>query len=549
LILSPDGTRMVYRTRGGLSTRLLDQPKATPLAGTEGADDPFFSPDGQWVAFFANGKLKKISVQGGAAVTLCDATADHGGSWGEDGNIVFAPNPRAGLSRVSEIGGTPQALTQLDQRKGELTHRDPWVLPGGRAVLFTASSNVSDFNESSVEVLSLKTGQRKTLQRGGFFGRYVPSGHLVYMQRGTLFAAPMDLDKLVLTGPAVPLLEDVATNPTEADAQFDFSRAPSGPGTFVYVSGKEASADWSIAWLDSTGKTQPLKTIPAQYFTPRFSPDGKRLAFSLNTNDISIYDLQRDTTSRLTFTPGPNNYPVWTPDGSGIVYRSLTGGVGNLYWVRSDGAAAAVRLTESKNDQIPYSFSPDGKRLAFQEQGGATLYDIWTLPIDWSDAEHPKVGQPEVFLRTPANEIAPAFSPDGKWLAYGAQEGPNYEVYVRPFPADPSGGKWQISSGSGNYPLWSPVALGAGRELFYQGPSGIMAVSYTAKGATFVYDKARLWSGHRLFSGVREVYDLAPDGKRFAVLEPPEGEEKPQTHATVLLNFFDEVRRRAPAGK
>jgi TolB protein len=197
-------------------------------------------------------------------------------------------------------------------------------------------------------------------------------------------------------------LEEVARNPTEADAQFDFSRAPSGPGTFVYVSGKAAGAAWSIAWLDSTGKTQPLKSAPGGYSTPSFSPDGKRLAFSLNINDISVYDWQRDTTSRLTFTRGENNFPVWTPDGRGIVYRSAPGGGGNLYWVRSDGAAAAVRLTESNIDQIPYSFSPDGKRLVFYEQGGATQGDIWTLPIHWRDREHTKAGQPEVFLRNPA---------------------------------------------------------------------------------------------------------------------------------------------------
>jgi hypothetical protein len=309
---------------------------------------------------------------------LCDAPAEHGGSWGEDGNIVFAPNPRGGLSRVSETGGTPQPLTHLDQQKGELTHRDPRVLPGGTAVLFTASSNVSDFDASSVEVLSLKTGQRKTLQRGGVFGRYLPTGHLVYMQRGTLFAAPMDLKNLALTGPAVPLLEDVTTNPTEADGQFDFSRAPSGPGTFVYVSGKAASGGWSIMWLDSTGKTQPLKGL-GFYSTPSLSPEGERLAFT-QTNDISVYDWQRDTTSRLSFTPGPNSYPVWTPDGRGIVYRSAPGRRRQPLLGPSDGAAAAVRLTESKNDQTPFSFSPDGKRLAFQERGGATLNDILTLP-------------------------------------------------------------------------------------------------------------------------------------------------------------------------
>jgi Tol biopolymer transport system component len=540
VILSPDGTRLVYRSRGGLSTRLLDQSKSTLLSGTQGGADPFFSPDGQWVGFFADGKLKKISVQGGAAVTLCDVANPHGESWGEGGNIVFAPSPRSGLLRVSETGGRPQSLTQFDQQKGETTHRFPQVLPGGNSVLFTAAS--SSFEEATVEVVSLKTGQRKTLQRDGFFGRYLPSGHLVYIHQGTLFAAPMDLDKLAVTGPALPLLQDVATNALEGAAQFDISRAPSGPGSFVYVSGSTANKGWSIAWLDGTSKTQPLKAIPAAYVTPSLSPDGKRLAFSLN-NDISIYDLQRDTPSRLSFTQNANNYPVWTPDGRGIVYRSFSGGsVGNLYWVRSDGAAAAVRLTESKYDQTPYSFSPDGKRLAFVEQGGATLSDIWTLSIDWSDPEHPKAGQPEVFLRTPATETAPAFSPDGKWVAYMAGQ----EVYVRPFPANPSGGKWQISSGGGNnYPIWSRN----GRELFYQGPDGIMVVSYTAKGATFFPDKPLLWSGHRLYVNPGKNYDLAPDGKRFVVLEPPEGEQKPETHVNLLLNFFDEVRRRVPASK
>ena len=310
------------------------------------------------------------------------------------------------------------------------------------------------------------------------------------------------------------------------------------------MSGKATNAGFSIAWLDSTGKTQPLKATPGLYYTPSLSPDGKRLAFSQNNVDISVYDWQRDTVSRLSFTTSVNNWPVWTPNGKGIVYRS---GLGNLSWVRSDGAAAAVRLTESKNDQTPYSFSPDGKQLAFSEIGGTTGNDIWTLPIDWSDPEHPKAGQPEVFLRTPATEFEPAFSPDGRWLAYAAIEGPNQEVYVRPFPADPSGGKWLISSGGGNFPIWSRN----GRELFYTTPQNqIMVVSYTAKGATFTADRPRLWSDHRFANFVTSKnYDLAPDGKRFAVLEVPESEQKPETHVNVLLNFFDEVRRRAPAGK
>jgi Tol biopolymer transport system component len=550
VLLSPDGARMVFVSRGAngirqLSIRPLDQAKAQALAGTENAQDPFFSPDGQWIGFFADQKLKKIYVQGGAAITVCDALDPRGGTWGEDGNIIAAFRSVGPLVRVSAAGGTPRALTQLDVQKGEQTHRYPQILPGGKAVVFTAGAR-GDFTGSSLEVQSLQTGQRKTLQRGGFFGRYLPSGHLVYMRQDTLFAAPMDLDKLELTGPSVPVLEEVANIPARGNAQFDFSRT----GTFIYVSGRGTGAGWSIAWLDSSGKTQPLLATPGRYFTPTFSPDGKRLAISvagvIGRFNLAVYDWQRDTMTRLGSTPGPDYWSVWTPDGKGIVYQSQSAGGFVLYWVRSDGASASVQLTESKNIQAPHSFSPDGKRLAYAETGGETQDDLWTLPIDWSDPEHPKPGKPEVFLRTPAVEIDPAFSPDGRWIAYGSNEGSKPEVYVRPFPPDPSGGKWQVSNGGGRLAVWSRNC----RELFYQAEDQIMVVSYTVKGASFMADKPRLWSGHRIFvRGLYPNYDLAPDGKRFAILESTEaGEAKPATQANVLLNFFDELRRRVPPG-
>jgi Tol biopolymer transport system component len=393
----------------------------------------------------------------------------------------------------------------------------------------------------------LQTGQRKTLQRGGFFGRYLPSGHLVYMRQDTLFAAPMDLEKLELTGPSVPVLEEVANIPGLGRAQFDFSQT----GTLVYVSGTGTGAGWSIAWLDSTSKTQPLMATPGRYFSPSFSPDGKRLAITvggaLTRMNLAVYDWQRDTMTRLGSTPGPDYWPAWTPDGTGIVYGSGSAGGFGLYWVRSDGASASVRLTEAKSPQVPHSFSPGGKRLAYAEYAGETQADLWTLPIDWSDPAHPKPGKPEVFLRFPAVEIDPVFSPDGRWIAYDSNEGPRPEVYVRPFPPDPSGGKWQVSNGGGRLAVWSRN----GRELFYQAEDQIMVVSYTAKGASFLADKPRLWSGHRIFViGTAGSYDLAPDGKRFAILESTEaGDAKSATHANVLLNFFDELRRRAPGGK
>ena len=256
----------------------------------------------------------------------------------------------------------------------------------------------------------------------------------------------------------------------------------------------------------------------------------------------------------MTSTPGINTNPVWTPDGRGIVYRSRSFGGYSLYWIRSDGAAEAVKLVDSKTDLTPYSLSPDGKRLAYDDQGGDGGGDIWTLPIDWSDPEHPKAGKPELFLRTPELERLPAFFSDGNWVAYAAGERVTPDIYVRPFPANPSGGKWKISSDGGTAPVWSPN----GHELFFQKITrealglggGIMVVNYTAKDTTFVWEKPRLWSDHRMSrTTTGKTYDLAPDGKRFAVLEIlQEVEQTTDTHVNLLLNFTDELRRRVPIG-
>ena len=274
LAVSPDGTRLAVVVRGAdakhrLATRRLDQSQVTPLSGTEGAYSPFFSPDGQWIAFFAEGKLKKIAVQGGATVTLCDAyPVRSSASWGDDDNIVAALNVNGVLSRIPAAGGAARPLTALDKQRGEFAHRFPQVLPGGEAVLFTALAS-GNYDDANIDVLSLKTGERKTVHRGGCFGRYLPSGHLVYLRQNTLFAAPFDLSRLAETGAPQPVLEDVSTILGGGD--FDFSQT----GTFVYLSGKWGQH--AIFWLDSTGKTQPLHPAPAYYWNPRFSPDGRRL--------------------------------------------------------------------------------------------------------------------------------------------------------------------------------------------------------------------------------------------------------------------------------
>ncbi len=568
LALSPDGSRLALTLRGTdgkvrLHTRLLNQSQVTPLAGTEDASFPFFSPDGEWIGFFADGLLKKISVEGGAAVTLCDAPGPRGASWGEDGNIIAALGSNDSLSRIPSAGGTPVLMTKLSA--GEVTHRWPEVLPGGQAVLFTSSAVASDPEDANIDVFSLKSGERKTVARGGFYGRFLPlssgvgpagvgpagvgpasAGHLIYLHHSTLFAVPFDLRHLAATGSPTPILEDVASS-TLAGGDFTFAQN----GTFVYLSGKGIDAGYSISWVDNAGKTQPLHAPIGLYYTPRLSPDGKRLAFSRGSGhgtEMWVKDLDRDTLSRLSNLGGDNRGPVWTPDGKNIVFGSTNPAAPGIYWIRSDGSGEAQRLTGDKLLEIPYSFSPDGKRLAFSQFGNGGSRDIFTVLID-GDAAHPMLGKAELFLGTPFNETHPAFSPDGRWLAYSSNQSGADQVYVRPFPGP--GGRWQISTAGGDFPVWSRGGPGAGRELLFESPDyRVMAVSYTAKGDSFAAGKPRLWTETRLWSLFNySNYDLAPDGKRLAAMVAGSNDEKPQTHLTFLLNFSDELRRRAPASK
>ncbi len=411
-------------------------------------------------------------------------------------------------------------------------HYWPQILPDGNAVLFSGAATAAAWDNGNVEVLALKNGALKAGEikiqvRGGYSLHYLPAvsggfGHLVYLHEGVLLGVPFDPVKLELRGTPVPLLEDVAGNTTFGGGQFDVSRTWSP----VYLAGKSGgSANYPVLWMDSSGKTEPLLAKPGNYTSPRFSPGGNWLALSMNSSkgaDIYVYDWRRDTMPRLTFNEKRNVDPVWTPDGKHIAYDAADG----LWWVRADGAGQPQRLLEEKDAWFANSFSPDGKRLSYTMQSSETKYDIWTLPLDLSDPEHPKPGKPEVFLRTPANEQRGAFSPDGRWMAYQSDESGTYEVYVRPFggsqagnsPGSP-GGRWQISSGGGLHPVWSRD----GRELFFATPDFQLMVSdYSVKGDSFTYSKPRLWPDKQLLGGPRPYFDIAPDGKRFAVFPRPE---------------------------
>jgi len=513
-IISPDGNRLVYVSHNRLFTRRLDQPEATDLPGMGGAYAPFFSPDGQRVAFFAGGKLKKVSAAGGAAIVLCNAPTGVGGSWGEDGTIIVALTRSGGLSRIPADGGAPASLSQLYAERGEVTHSWPQILPGGNAVLSTANkSPYSGYDEASIEVMSLGDRHKKTLMRGGADGRYLPSGHLLYVNGGTLFAVPFDLGALAVRGAPTPVLNQVAYSSTNGGAGF----AASQTGTLVYESGGARGGSVTVQWMESDGRTRALLPKAGDYGRPSLSPDGRRLAIEVReglSQDIWVYDLGRDTMTPATFDGKGNQGPTWSPDGRYIAYRTQEG----LSWTRADGAGMPQPLIRTKGRVFPWSFTPNGKRLAYFEVGSETSDDLWTVPLE-SDGPGLRAGKPEVFLQTPSDERVPSFSPDGRWLAYASNESGVFQVYVRAFPD--TGGKWQISRDGGSYLMWSR----SGRELFFESlDNRIMVAGYTVQGDSFIKDKPRLWSEKALAITVpvsRNV-DLAPDGKRIVAVMPAE---------------------------
>ena len=550
-ILSPDGTHLAFVARepGEVSriyVRPLDQLEARPLPGTEGAQSPFLSPDGQWIGFFAGGKLQKIAVTGGAAVTLADAANERGASWGEDGTIVLTPVSARGLGlqRVSSSGGEIQTLTTPDPDAGAVTHRWPQVLGDGR-VLYTAHSVVGGYDDASLVMEAFPDGPRKVVHRGGYHGRYLPSGHLVFIHQGTLFAAPFDLERVEPTGPPVPVIEGVWTSSINAGAQFSFSDT----GTLVYVA-REGVVGSPIHWLDRDGTTTPLRDEPARWSDLRFSPNGDRMAMQIHDGtlwNIWIYEWSRDTLTRLTIDPANDVRSVWTPDGRRVVFSSNRGenGVENLYWRPSDGSGEADRLTESENQQIPSSWHPSGRFLAFHEQSPQTGRDVKILEMEGDEASGWTPGTTTAFVEDPFVEMFSAFSPDGRFLAYSSNESGRFEVYVRPFPGP--GGKWQVSADGGLWPTWSKTRP----ELLYGTAGGeIMMASYAAGEDSFRSERPVPWSDvHFEWLGAETgSFDLHPDGERVALrLAVDESGDAPDS-VVVVCNCFDELRRLTAEG-
>jgi serine/threonine-protein kinase len=544
VILSPDGSRLVYSaTIGGgtrrLFTRRLDQPKATELPGTEGAAGPFFSPDSQWVGFFKPGKLNKISVQGGAVVPLAEfMTEVAGATWGEDGDIVMSDVQGKGLLRIPAGGGSATVLEPLAKEEAAL----PWpqVLPGGKAFLVT-SARPGGF---TTQVLTLADHRRKTVLHGASSAHYVPvsarEGYLIYTKKATMFAVPFDLDKLETRGNEVPVLNDVgyATSPIEW-GQFAYS--PSG--TLVYRTGVGSTNDAisTIQWVDADGKREPLLSKPGVYSYPAFSPDGTRLAIDVadaSSQNIWVHDLQRNRSIQLTFG-GVNRIPAWTPDGRYLVFSY---GAKGLRWTRADGSGEPQPLLQGDAILIPYSFGPD-RRLAYDDSTG--VRQIWTVPLQENDGGL-KPGESEQFRKDRSTDLLPVFSRDGRWLAHESNASGPFEVFVRPFPPPASGQDryWQISNTGAGAPFkfaWPRD----GHELYYQSGDQIMAAGYAVEGNTFVPGNTRVWIPK--LGGV--YWDVTPDGKRVAVVTPLAGAAAPDHTVVFLQNFVDYLKRQVPLNK
>ena len=548
LAFSPDGGKLVFRaTDGGVSRlyiRALDRPEAVPIAGTEGAFNPFFSPDGEWLGFFAPHELKKVSLAGGLPVTIATVPpVTEGGTWSPDGSILFTWAVNSGVYRIASSGGKAEPLATPDQSRGERALAWPQMLPDGKNVLMLARVG-KDFQEvanSNVVVQSLESGKRKTLVSNAVFARYVPPGYLLFARGTTVLAARCDPKRWELTGPAVPVLENVLTG-TSDGAPF---AAASGTGLLIYATGgKTAVATDSVLWVDRAGREEPLPTPPRVFGSPTLSPDNKRLAIQAREAGeefrmgIAIYDFDRKVLSPLTTGPGRFFCPVWSPDGKRLAFSRFLIGNPQACWKAADGSGEIEPLTPGGRAEFPTSWSPDGKLLAYATGvGGLENVDIWTLSLDGKRELRP-------YLATPFREFAPFFSPDGRWIAYNSDESGRNEIYVRPYPGP--GGQTKISNDGGIEPAWSPN----GGEIFYRSAKEFMAVPVRTS-PDFSAGEARPLFADRYVRWGREdgprYYDVSSDGSRFLVIKRGEVKQPPVTQLNLLSNWTAELPRAGDA--
>jgi serine/threonine-protein kinase len=537
--ISPDGTQIVFGW-DPLMQRRLDQLEAKPVEGTEEGVYPFFSPDGQWLAFtdLENNSLKKVALAGGAPLKIAENFDHFGATWGADDTIVYA---WLDLYRVPASGGRPELLLKLDHSRGERYYRSPAFLPGGKAVLFTISiDDIESHDDARIGLFDLATGQKKILVEGGMNPRYSPSGHLVYARKGSLFAVPFDLTRLEVTGQPFPVQDGVLMSANTGSAEF----AIGGDGTLVYAAGPVEGNERLLVWVDRTGKAEPLDLPRRSYLHPRLSPDGQQLAIEVEgpTHDLFTYDFARGVFTKVTFD-GLSHWPFWTPRGDRLTFRSMRTGSMSMWWMPADRSGPEERLTEIGQWQTGASWSPDGKALAFTTANDPeTAPDVYVLPLEGDRTPRP-------LAKSRFAEAAPRFSPDGRWVAYGSNESGRPEIYVQPWPGP--GPKIQISTEGGRDALWART----GDELFYRNGDKMMACPVRLAGGLRAGKPEVLWEGH-YFVGLDASccgpglgstnYDVTADGQRFLMIEDKD-QDVVAKELTVVVNWTREVERAARA--
>ena len=513
--LSPDGTRLAFVARDSVGKNLLwirpvESLAAQPLVGTENPSFPFWSPDGRSIGFFADGKLKKIDASGGPPQTLCDAPVARGGSWSREGVILFSPVVDGPLYRVSASGGLATAVTRLDPKRGESSHRWPYFLPDGRHFLYLIASfgSGAERERMGIYLRSLDSNEERLVVAAKSTLAYAAPGYLLFLRERHLVAQPFDARSLQITGDPFPVAENIQYFPQTSGALFSVSEN----GLLVYQA-ESSSVLSRLLWLDRSGREVGSLGAEGDLANPRISPDGKRVALDITDHqsgnvDVWIYQSSGGVATRLTSDPAIDAGPIWSPDGERIAFMSLRRSHPDIYQRSSSGVGSDEAVLASDRTKYLTDWSPDGRFILYRAVDATTNLELWALPVGGA-------GKPIPFLKETFGVSLGQFSPDGRWVAYASNESGKWEIAVAPFPGP--GGNWKVSTAGGSEPRWRRD----GKELYYLAPDGkLMAVDVKA-GATFEAGVAKPLfpirrrepiSASDLFS-----YDVSADGQRFLV--------------------------------
>jgi serine/threonine-protein kinase len=537
LAVSPDGSHLVFtavRDEGTeLYLRRLDDPETAAMPGTLNGENPFFSPDGRWVGFFADGTLKKVSISDGTLITICDSSGTpRGATWGGNDRIVFPKHFGGGLFQVNAAGGEATPLTELDEELRERTHRWPQFIPGHDVVLFTVATLDSPefYDDAQIDAVDLSTGERKTVYDGASLARYLPTGHLLLAREGLLFAVPFDVDRVEVTGTPQPVVKAVMGARNSGVVYADIAQN----GMLAYFAGKATTRRAALTWRYFDGRSEPVAGAPIDgYVDPAVSPDGRRIAVAIAADDGSFniwtYDIERETPTRITFE-GNSRSPMWTPDGKSLVFSSIRDGQGAVYIKPADGSGEERLVHVIEGITVdPSDVSPSGQVTMVVY--GSNRSDLYTKSLDDLD------GEAVEFSAGPSAEIHGAMSPDGRWIAYTSDETDSYDVFVRPFPGP--GGRWQISRDGGIHPKWSPD----GRRLFYRTGRRLYAVDVeVGEDDAFRPGTQQLLIDDLPRANLATAYGVSRDGTAILVPEPEDASGTPE-QITIVVNWLDEMER------